>query len=99
MKEQEVLRFAEYKGTRKGYMAPEIHRCLKDNTKDYDASKCDIFALGVILFALVLGKLPFEFATEDNKLYALILEQKYEEFWKFHHQINEISHQEGFRSQ
>lgn len=43
-------------------MAPEIHQCHIVKEKYYDASKCDIFALGVILFAMVLGKLPFEYA-------------------------------------
>jgi hypothetical protein len=36
--------------------------------------KCDIFALGVIMFALVLGRLPFEYSTKDNKIYKLIAE-------------------------
>jgi len=28
----------------------------------YDMNKADIFALGVILFTLVMGRLPFEYA-------------------------------------
>lgn len=36
--------------------------------------KCDIFALGVIMFALVLGRLPFEYSTKDNKIYKFIAE-------------------------
>ena len=40
-------------------MAPEIHRILENPEAEYDATKSDIFALGVILFALVFGKLPF----------------------------------------
>lgn len=58
-------------------MAPEIHYCHKATDRPYDAAKADIFALGVVLFALVLGKLPFEMATEDNKLYRLLIEKKY----------------------
>jgi serine/threonine protein kinase len=80
-------------------MAPEIHHTLTDKDKYYDTDKSDIFALGVILFALLLGKLPFEFAVEENKLYQLIKEKKYDDFWKFHHQIKEVSHQEGFRGE
>lgn len=44
-------------------MAPEIHSNL-DSPQLYDARKSDIFALGVLLFALVLGKLPFEYAKK-----------------------------------
>lgn len=55
-------------------MAPEIHAILDNPTQTYDARKSDIFALGVLLFALVLGKLPFEFAKKENKLYKLIAE-------------------------
>lgn len=36
--------------------------------------KCDIFALGVIMYALVLGRLPFEYSTKDNKIYKSIAE-------------------------
>ena len=39
--------------------------------------KADIFSLGVIMFALVLGRLPFEYSTSDNKLYKLIMDEKY----------------------
>jgi serine/threonine protein kinase len=46
--------------------------------------KTDIFSLGVIMFALVLGRLPFEYATKDDKNYSLIVGEKYEEFWKQH---------------
>lgn len=45
-------------------MAPEIHKCHRNPTYSYDAPKADIFALGVILFALVFGHLPFEYAQE-----------------------------------
>jgi serine/threonine protein kinase len=55
----EIKLFNSYKGTRRGYMAPEIHECLKNRELYYDARRTDIFSLGVILFALLLGKLPF----------------------------------------
>lgn len=44
-------------------MAPEIHFLMKDSQWQYDMYKADIFSLGVILFTLVLGRLPFEYAT------------------------------------
>lgn len=61
--EEGLILFNSYKGTKRGYMAPEIHQTLKDSEKFYDARKADVFALGVVLFAFVLGRLPFEFAT------------------------------------
>jgi serine/threonine protein kinase len=96
-KEGERVTFHEYKGTRKGYMAPEIHYCQNAKDRPYEADKCDIFALGVILFALVMGTLPFELAVEENKLYKMIAEQKFEEFWKCHLQAKHLEDAEGFR--
>lgn len=36
--------------------------------------KTDIFSLGVIMFALVLGRLPFEYSTKDDKIFKLIID-------------------------
>ena len=36
-----------------------------------------MFSLGVIMFALVLGRLPFEYSTGENKIYKLIVEERY----------------------
>lgn len=60
---QNLIQFKEYKGTKRGYMAPEIHEVLKNTGKFYDARKADVFALGVSLFAALFGSLPFEFAN------------------------------------
>ena len=46
--------------------------------------KSDIFALGVILFCLLKGKLPFETATPTNQHYKLLMTGKIEEFWRMH---------------
>jgi serine/threonine protein kinase len=46
--------------------------------------KTDIFSLGVIMFALVLNRFPFEYAIPSDKLYSLISEGKAEQFWMMH---------------
>lgn len=38
------------------YAAPEMYR----NSEPYDAQAVDVFALGVVLFALLSGTFPFE---------------------------------------
>lgn len=65
-------------------MAPEIHQVLEDSEAEYDATKADVFALGVILFALILGKLPFEFANKGNRIYQEIISKNFDKFWSNH---------------
>lgn len=60
-----------------GYMAPEII------TKEGYVGQCaDIFSLGVLLFAIVVGKLPFNNATQNDWLYKLISIGKMDLFWR-----------------
>jgi serine/threonine protein kinase len=73
-----------FKGTRRGYMAPEIHAVRSDSSKHYDPKAADVFALGVVLFALVLGRLPFEFALPEDKIYTLLSSGRTAEFWAIH---------------
>lgn len=56
--------FYSHVGTER-YMAPEIHE-----GKPYKGSSSDIFALGVLLFVMVTGVMPFyEKATKTDPLY------------------------------
>jgi len=48
--------------------------------------KADIFSLGIILFTLVMGRLPFEFAIPENVHYSLISKGDFEQFWKLHNE-------------
>ena len=52
----EIDCLTEFKGTT-SYMAPEI---LRNDV--YNGHKVDVFALGVIIFILVVGKMPFKSA-------------------------------------
>ena len=68
-------KFTDYLGTIR-YMAPEI---LKQNP--YSGIKCDIFSLGVILFALVIHNFGFQRASQFNSLYKLIIKKNYQKYW------------------
>lgn len=58
------------------YMAPEIWESKKNPQFTYDAIPCDIFALGVTLFAMVYQHMPFEKATQDDQLYKKLLDRQ-----------------------
>lgn len=62
------------------YAAPEM---LKG--ENYNAIKAEIFSLGVVAFALLTGTYGFTKATENDKLYKYIIENKIDEY------IEEIS--------
>ena len=65
-----------YLGT-PSYAAPELH--LK---RGYYAKSEDIFSLGVTLFIIVTGTLPFKLATLNDTFYKFIIESDYVGFWK-----------------
>lgn len=54
-------------------MAPEIWRAREDKSQFYDAMKTDIFAFGVISFAVIIGQMPFKRALSKDSLYRLII--------------------------
>lgn len=78
-------------------MPPEIIACQQSKSQSYDASKADIFSLGVLLFAIVLNKLPFQYASSSNRLFRLVQEEKWEEFWAHHSEIYKLQVEEGER--
>ena len=59
-------------------MAPEIP------LKNYEGTKVDIFAAGVILFIMHAGVPPFDRASLIDPRYRLIKEKKVLSFWKSH---------------
>ena len=58
-------------------MAPELNE-----KKVYDGRQVDMFALGVILFIIVRGKLPFKQAVSDDSYYSLLLAGKFDKYWQ-----------------
>ena len=59
------------------YAAPELH--LK---RPYFGKSEDIFSLGITLFVLVTGCLPFKLAVPNDSLYQYIIKCDYIEFWR-----------------
>ena len=70
------VKLTQYLGT-DCYEPPEML-----NHVPYNGIKCDIFCLGVILFCSIFCYFPFSNATNNNKLYKLIINKKFKEFWK-----------------
>ena len=59
-------------------MSPEIREF-----KQYDGTKSEVFALGVVLFIFVVGHLPFlEACKNDDIEYGLLAEKKFDEYWE-----------------
>ncbi len=50
----------------------------------YEGLKADIFALGVILFIMYKGTPPFISTRSHDRVYRLIREKKYSNFWLLH---------------
>ena len=61
------------------YSSPEMK---KANFTGYDGIKSDIFALGVMLFVITVGRFPFKTSGFSDKKYRLILSKRYEHYWK-----------------
>ena len=59
------------------YAAPELH--LK---RPYFGKSEDIFSLGVTLFVIVTGGLPFKLAVPNDSLYQYFIKSDYVEYWR-----------------
>ena len=58
---------ASYRGT-KSYMAPEIVRAASSRSKIIFNEKIDLYALGVIFYAMIKKKLPIKYKPMDLSL-------------------------------
>ncbi|XP_031472477.1 CBL-interacting protein kinase 26 [Nymphaea colorata] len=61
-----------------GYRAPEVEGGC------YEGLKADLFALGVILFIMYKGTPPFLGTRSHDRIYRLIRERRYAQFWQLH---------------
>ena len=80
--EHKPIMIGKYGGNEKvgthGYIAPEI---LLGNGH---GTPCDVFSVGVVLFILLNGYLPFKSGTIDDSRYKYIIQHKFEQFWSTH---------------
>ena len=58
------------------YKAPET---WKGTT--YKGKQADLFALGVVLFRIVQGFIPFNKARKDDYKYGLLIKGRNNQFW------------------
>lgn len=73
---------AEVNSTRKGtcaYMAPEIHL-----GEEYSGASVDLFAAGIILYIMLVGRPCFHQATAADPYYKYMAAGKCDHFWKKH---------------
>eukprot|EP01083_Nonionella_stella_P050886 135214_1 len=63
------------------YIAPEL--LFLEDGNECDTIKSAVFSVGVIAFILLTGSVPFEIATIDDPLYALILTNNKRQFWSY----------------
>lgn len=61
------------------YQAPEINE-----RKPYKGTEVDLFALAIVLFITISGTPPFTQADKSEFYYKLIVNQKWDTFWKYH---------------
>lgn len=66
------------------YMCPELVKKL-----DYDAEKVDVWALGVLLYAMLTGIFPFK-GNNENELYLKITRGQYRDPWNVSAEVKKL---------
>lgn len=77
-----------------GFMAPEL-LLSEDEIKSEGLASADMFSLGVVIFAIACGSMPFHYEPSETK-FTLVLgnEQSWKRFWSYH----PIKHNGKFRN-
>jgi len=88
-----VAKLADF-GSSKEFTLHSLMRTTRVGTKGYQASelllnrgytkKCDIFALGVLLFVCLTKHPPFKNATAEDPWFRQIAKKAFMEFWRKH---------------
>lgn len=68
-------------GTR-SWTAPEIENLQADET--YDGAPADVFSCGVLLFAMLFKRMPFQDAHKNDRHYRYLELGQPHNFWKLH---------------
>lgn len=70
--------FSNFWGGSYSYMSPEINEQV-----EYNGKHADIFAMGVVLFIIVVGIFPFQAATEEDYFYNLMQSvDEHQKYWQ-----------------
>jgi len=64
------------------YMAPEIHL-----GREYEGSKVDLFAAGIVLFTIISQRPPFRCAKPDDPHYSLLAQNDFDTFWRLNKDV------------
>lgn len=64
------------------YFSPEMHE-----KSLFSVEKADLFAAGLVLFALVTGHMPFVKADKEDQAYRLFASGEKSVFWRFHKKL------------
>ena len=83
--------FSDVAGSSK-YFPPEVWQIIdaKEVKYEYDGKKVDIFSLGILLFCLACGKMPFGFAKKKDPYYYFLYKNCPKMFWK-KHEVQDLS--------
>ena len=73
------------------YSAPEQHE-----KAPYNGFEADIFSLGVAIFILVAGRMPFAAATKDDEFYVHFVNREEEKFWEMQEECVEYPSSQPF---
>ena len=61
-----------------GYKPPEMER------RSYNTLQADMFAVGVVVFIMYKGNIPFRSSRSADSIYKYIRESDFYGFWKIH---------------